>query len=146
MPSDLEYMRLALSEANKCKPTRSAFCVGAVLVKHDRIISTGYSRELDGNTHAEECAFLKLSCKEEAKGCTMYTTMEPCGPIRLSGKKPCTQWCIEAGVEQVVIGVREPGTFVKCEGIEMLRSNRIQVFCLNEMESECLKVATRGHI
>jgi pyrimidine deaminase RibD-like protein len=81
----LEYLQLALEEAKKCTPVPTAFCVGCVIVVHpeeiesndkDRtsdtkdedsdapkpdgiILSTGYSRELPGNTHAEANALHK---------------------------------------------------------------------------------------
>src|SRR4051812_5836159 len=68
---DEYFMQLAIKQANICIPISSAYNVGAILVKYDpnykgnnsyqgyRIISTGYSRELPGNTHAEECALMK---------------------------------------------------------------------------------------
>jgi pyrimidine deaminase RibD-like protein len=68
---DLDYMKLAILEANKCTPVETAFNVGAILISSSgEILSTGfnppritqgYSRELPGNTHAEQCCLLKLS-------------------------------------------------------------------------------------
>lgn len=61
-----QYLRKALSEATKCVPTPTAFCVGCVLVARypsiaDQpvVLATGYSRELPGNTHAEANALAK---------------------------------------------------------------------------------------
>jgi len=61
-----QYLRKALSEATKCVPTPTAFCVGCVLVTRypsiaDQpvVLATGYSRELPGNTHAEANALAK---------------------------------------------------------------------------------------
>ncbi|KDN50600.1 hypothetical protein RSAG8_01098, partial [Rhizoctonia solani AG-8 WAC10335] len=64
----LRYMRLALEEAAKCEPIPTAFCVGCVITvptlgsdgkMTQKILSTGYSREIAGNTHAEANALAK---------------------------------------------------------------------------------------
>lgn len=68
-------MELAIQEAQKCISTETAFNVGAVLVKDNRTLSVGYSREIEGNTHAEQCCLLKLKDTNDAKGATIYTTM-----------------------------------------------------------------------
>lgn len=85
-------MELALKEAAKCGPTTTAFSVGAVLVNGSETLSTGYSRELIGNTHAEQCAlekyFTQVGAREVPEGTVLYTTMEPCS-FRLSGNEPC---------------------------------------------------------
>ena len=100
---------------------------GAVLTHGDRILSTGYSRELPGNTHAEECCFIKLSNDSIPwKECTLYTTMEPCSK-RLSGKPACAGLVLERRVGRVVVGVAEPPHFVVCEGIDMLRAGDVAV-------------------
>jgi tRNA pseudouridine synthase 8/2,5-diamino-6-(5-phospho-D-ribitylamino)-pyrimidin-4(3H)-one deaminase len=68
-------MQIAIEEAKKCVPIQGAFNVGAVLVSSGKIITKGHSRELLGNTHAEECCLLKLLDSEAARGATLYTTM-----------------------------------------------------------------------
>ncbi len=73
----------------------------------------------------------------EAQGSELYTTMEPCS-VRLSGKKPCVESCIEAKVARVIIGVMEPNNFVQCEGVRLLREQGIQVDLLKGLEAECL--------
>ena len=69
----IQYLREALSEAAKCTPSPTAFCVGCVLVTRypssnanaeqqepqPVILARGYSRELPGNTHAEANALTK---------------------------------------------------------------------------------------
>ncbi|ETW03327.1 hypothetical protein, variant [Aphanomyces invadans] len=130
---DERFMRLAIAQAHLSPPTESAYCVGCVVVKDDRVISTGFSRELPGNTHA--CALLKLDM--QASGTELYTTMEPCS-VRLSGNKPCVESCIAANVSRIVIGVMEPSKFVQCEGVRLLREQGIQVDLLVGLEAECL--------
>ena len=148
---DLRLLQLALEEAKKCIPTPTAFCVGCAVSDPDthQVLSTGYSRELPGNTHAEEYALQKLAQSgRQYKGLDMYTTMEPCSE-RLSGNKPCTDRILEADglVGRVILSVQEPDDFVNCIGAEKLREHGIPVIYNNdrELENECLKVAKRGH-
>ncbi|KAK9255429.1 cytidine deaminase-like protein [Lipomyces tetrasporus] len=158
MSQDLIYMTLALQEAKKCVPTPTAYCVGAVILlpkgaegnttDKDIILSTGYSRELPGNTHAEQCAIEKLTDDElpPLKSAVIYTTMEPCSE-RLSGNVPCVDRIIESGILRTVkVGVIEPDTFIKNNaGKQKLEAAGIQYVHVNGLERECLEAATRGH-
>ncbi|CDU24989.1 related to CAX4-required for full levels of dolichol-linked oligosaccharides [Sporisorium scitamineum] len=106
LPRHYSMMLTALSEADKSPPTDAAFCVGCVIcvttdaTQSSDILATGFSRELPGNTHAEQCALDKLasdfkSTQSNAKqvptlDLDLYTTMEPCSE-RLSGNLPCVQ-------------------------------------------------------
>jgi len=167
-------LRLALDEARKCEPTPTAFCVGCVLAlprdSNDDllILSTGFSRELPGNTHAEANALAKaraLSPEELSalvrkwrpdgdhpsptiddvlRSADVYTTMEPCS-VRTSGLAPCASTLIEAGVGRCFIGVGEPADFVMCEGAMKLKEAGIEVIWMKGLEKECLEVARRGH-
>lgn len=136
---DIKFMKMAIAEAKKCKTVDSAFDVGAVLVAADgkTIIAKGFSRELPGNTHAEECCLLKLSNTSAASGATIYSTMEPCGE-RLSGKTCCSTLLIGAGIKRVVQGVKEPSKFIADSvGTRMLRDSGVMVDYLCELENEC---------
>lgn len=142
--TDLEYMQLSIKEAQNSIPAPAAYCVGAALVnRHGQLLSTGFSRELPGNTHAEECALAKLEGNVDLEGSTMYTTMEPCS-VRLSGNRPCASRIIEAKIKRVVVGVREPPNLVTCEGISLLEREGIQVFIVPNVQEECL--APNQHI
>ena len=159
--SDVDFMRAAADASLKCEPSAGAYSVGAALVSPDgRIFALGYSRELPGNTHAEECALIKsrISLPEPSastgmgehsseifKGFTMYSTMEPCS-IRLSGKTPCTSLLIAAGITRVVIGVSEPPNFVRCEGESLLLAAGIRVDrCLDPVALATVK-AVNSHL
>ncbi|KAK7467200.1 hypothetical protein VKT23_004258 [Stygiomarasmius scandens] len=163
-----KFLQLALIEAEKCEPTPTAFCVGCVLVARPSsgdsvVISTGYSRELPGNTHAEANAlakfqtipFSELVSRFPSLGSTsshseiltqvdVYTTMEPCS-IRTSGLAPCADALVAANVKRCFIGVGEPEDFVHCEGAQKLKHAGVEVVWLKGLEDECLKVARRGH-
>ncbi|KAJ1569865.1 DRAP deaminase, partial [Nowakowskiella sp. JEL0078] len=128
MASDQALLEVAIGQAFLSLPVPQAYCVGAVLVdEHANILSTGFSRELPGNTHAEEVCLLKLSSLQAAVNSTVYSTMEPCGE-RLSGKIPCAQLLRDAKVKRVVIGAKEPKNFIAdCVGASLLRDAGIIV-------------------
>jgi pyrimidine deaminase RibD-like protein len=167
----LAFMKVALDEAEKCIPTPTAFCVGCVIVVPIRsttgveekvILSTGYSRELVGNTHAEANALAKaqeLSSAELEKNfpegipsdggvrrlleeADVYTTLEPCS-VRTSGLPACADALVGAQVRRCYIGVAEPDDFVICEGAERLKRGGIEVIWLKGLEQQCLDAARR---
>lgn len=133
-------MAQAIAEARKSVYVSGAYCVGCVIVRDGKVISTGYSREIPGNTHAEECALLKLGNISDAERCTIYTTMEPCS-IRLSGKRSCADRIIESGIRRVFQATAEPPDLVTCTGRESLRSIGIQVEVVARFELLALSIA-----
>lgn len=159
-----KYMRLALSQAKHSPPQPTNFCVGAVLVCPPRnpadnpIVITGYTLELPGNTHAEQCCFLKYFGDQTnpfymPAGSTLYTTMEPCN-ARSAGNAPCVQRILGINAKQggraiktVFVGASEPETFVGVnEGKKKLEEGGIEVVKVEGFEEEILKVATAGHV
>ncbi|GAA5911745.1 hypothetical protein JCM8208_005586 [Rhodotorula glutinis] len=172
-PDHVRFMRLALAEARKSVHTPTAFCVGAVVVSAPHhptrpldVLATGYSRELEGNTHAEQCALDKVALSASPPrapsststissssspldslldGASIYTTMEPCS-TRLSGNTPCVQRVLASPIQRVYVGVLEPSDFVECEGVRLLREAGREVFVVVDPEDpglgdECLRVA-----
>jgi pyrimidine deaminase RibD-like protein len=137
--NDIKYMNLSIQEAKKSLPAPQAYCVGAALVScKGELLSTGFSRELPGNTHAEECALAKLDKSIDLTESTMYTTMEPCS-VRLSGNRPCSSRIIESKIKRVIVGVREPPNLVTCEGINLLEKEGIQVMIVPNVQEACLE-------
>lgn len=154
----MAYMRYALSLAKKAPPKPTNFCVGAVLVEENanRILSTGYTMELPGNTHAEQCCLTKLEGHSESHGelspkLGLYTTMEPCNK-RASGNKPCTETILMTNsrlndaIKTVYVGVQEPEKFVgENTGRLRLENVGIEYIHISGLEDEILTVATSGH-
>lgn len=120
---DIRYMKRALKLAKKgIGYTRPNPLVGAVIVKDGRIIGEGY-HQIYGGHHAEIDAF--MNAKENVSGAVMYVTLEPCSHY---GKTPpCVNAIVEKGIKKVVIGLKDPNPLVAGRGIEMLRSNGIEV-------------------
>lgn len=161
-----QYMELALEQASYSIPSESAYCVGAVLIDssqpiNQQIISTGYSREIQGNTHAEECCLIKYALKSNNQSIDyntiiadtqyiinnihsiqlpstyiMYTTMEPCS-TRLSGKVSCTELLVRVQLQAVCVACYEPSTFVEhCVGIELLKQNNVHVHIMEQYKQQ----------
>ncbi|KAK5626278.1 hypothetical protein RRF57_001993 [Xylaria bambusicola] len=153
------YMRLALSLATKSPPKPTNYRVGAVMVDTDtnKVLATGYTLELPGNTHAEQCCIEKLAQKYTVTrthlgealpdAVALYTTVEPCSQ-RLSGNTPCVDRILSVGkrIRTVYVGVQEPDTFVtKNSSRRKLEEAGIQVQLVGGFEKDILEVATAGH-
>ncbi|KAI0483832.1 cytidine deaminase-like protein [Xylaria cf. heliscus] len=153
------YMRLALSLATKSPPKPTNYRVGAVMVDAvtNEVLATGYTLELAGNTHAEQCCIEKLAQKHAVTGThlgevlpdavILYTTVEPCSQ-RLSGNTPCVDRILAIGnqIKTVYVGVQEPDTFVSGNSSRRkLEDAGIEVRLVNGLEKDILEVATAGH-
>lgn len=154
------YIMLALEQARRSPPSPTNFCVGALIVDEDTnvVLATGYTLELAGNTHAEQCCIEKLATAHGIgyedlstilpPRTVLYTTMEPCGK-RLSGNMPCVDRIINLGdaIKTVYVGVKEPDKFVgQNVGRVKLESAGIKVILVEGMEQQILNVAQSGHI
>lgn len=160
------YMEYALERARQSPPAPTKFCVGAVLVDADKnkILSTGYSIELPGDTlgdpgstHAEQCCFIKVAQKhnlpEERIGevlpenTVLYTTMEPCNK-RLSGNRTCVDRILRlnGAIKVVYVGIKEPEKFIgENVGRKKLEDAGVVVTIVEGMEDRILEVSTAGH-
>ncbi len=97
-------MRLALALAERgagqVSPNPK---VGAVIVLGDQVVGEGWHTRF-GEAHAEVHALAQAG--EQARGATMYVTLEPCNH---HGKTPpCTEAILAAGVRRVVYAVPDP--------------------------------------
>lgn len=123
--SDEAYMRQAIVEAfanhGLTAPNPS---VGCVIVK-DGVIIAACATAPGGRPHAEEQALASLA-EGEARGATVYVTLEPCG-ARSSGTASCADRLIAAGVARVVYACDDPSPFASGQGSERLRAARIMV-------------------
>ncbi|KAM0276379.1 hypothetical protein ACHAQH_006827 [Verticillium albo-atrum] len=155
------YLQYALSLAAKSPPKATNYSVGAVLVNPETntIVSSGYTLELEGNTHAEQCCFInfasshgvteeELASAVRSPPLVLYTTMEPCSE-RLSGNLPCVQRILRLKhlITTVYVGVQEPEKFVSDNtGRGALQAAGIKFVHIEGLEEDILAVATAGHM
>ncbi len=116
-------MALAIEEGYKGKgKTAPNPAVGAVVVKDDAVIGTGYHAKA-GQAHAEVIALEQAGAN--AAGAELYVTLEPCN--HEGRTPPCTEAIIKAGILKVVIGALDPNPNVTGGGIAKLRGAGIAV-------------------
>jgi diaminohydroxyphosphoribosylaminopyrimidine deaminase/5-amino-6-(5-phosphoribosylamino)uracil reductase len=109
---------LAWVAAGKTQPNP---LVGAVVVKDGKVLGTGYHRRY-GEDHAETIAL--ESAGEEARGSTLYVTLEPCA--HQGNTPPCVDQIIASGVARVVVPTLDPDQRVNGKGMRTLRENGIR--------------------
>jgi diaminohydroxyphosphoribosylaminopyrimidine deaminase/5-amino-6-(5-phosphoribosylamino)uracil reductase len=119
--NDIKYMKIALQLSKKGMGfTEPNPMVGAVVVKNDRILSTGYHARF-GAVHAEQVALEHVT----ETGTTLYVTLEPC--VHYGKTPPCTDLILGKKVKRVVIAVHDPNPLVNGKGIRKLREHGVEV-------------------
>ena len=121
--SDNAYMTQALRLAEKGLYTAMPNpIVGCVIVNDGEVVGEGW-HEVAGEDHAEIHALREAG--DRARGATVYVTLEPCAH---HGKTPpCAEALVEAGVREVVVGLRDPNPEVDGRGIDILEQAGIDV-------------------
>jgi diaminohydroxyphosphoribosylaminopyrimidine deaminase / 5-amino-6-(5-phosphoribosylamino)uracil reductase len=120
---DEYFMKMALDLAKKGEGFTSPNpMVGAVIVKEGEVVGKGYHRAA-GKAHAEVDAIDDAGAL--ARGATLYVTLEPCN--HTGRTPPCTEKILSAGIQRVVVAMRDPNPDVKGGGIDCLRQRGITV-------------------
>lgn len=133
-----KYMRLAIEEAKKGEGfVNPNPLVGAIIVKDDKILGTGYHKKY-GENHAEINAILDAKKKNNnIENSAIYINLEPCSHY---GKTPpCADAIIKNKFKRVVIGCLDSNIKVAGNGIKKLRDAKIEVV-ENILEEECKKL------
>ena len=121
------FMQRAIELARRAgSATKSNPQVGAVLVYEDKIIGEGYHKAY-GEAHAEVNAVQSVSNQNRhlIKDSTIYVSLEPCC---FFGKTPaCTDLILKEQIKKVVISYVDKTPEVSGHGIEILRSNGVEV-------------------
>lgn len=121
-------MELALREARKgIGRTAPNPPVGAVVVKNDVLLGTGWHRAA-GLPHAEREALADVFANhgpDGARGATVYVTLEPCSTHGRT--PPCTQGLIDAGVKRVVYACVDRNPSHAGRADEILTNHGIEV-------------------
>jgi diaminohydroxyphosphoribosylaminopyrimidine deaminase/5-amino-6-(5-phosphoribosylamino)uracil reductase len=118
---DAKMMGRALTEARLGRPAPNPN-VGAVVALGEQTLSVGH-HERAGAEHAEIVAL--RAAGEDAKGATLYTTLEPCN--HQGRTPPCADVIVRSGVARVVVGCRDPNPNVQGGGIERIQQEGIEV-------------------
>ncbi|HTT11136.1 MAG TPA: bifunctional diaminohydroxyphosphoribosylaminopyrimidine deaminase/5-amino-6-(5-phosphoribosylamino)uracil reductase RibD [Burkholderiaceae bacterium] len=101
--------------------------VGCVVVRDGHILGEGWTQP-PGSNHAEIEALLDGRRNgHDLHGATAYVTLEPCS--HFGRTPPCATALIEARLARVIAAVEDPNPQVAGRGLEMLRSNGIDVRC-----------------
>jgi diaminohydroxyphosphoribosylaminopyrimidine deaminase/5-amino-6-(5-phosphoribosylamino)uracil reductase len=141
-PIHHKYMQKAIELAKKSQPDDGGPYVGAVIVKDGKILAEAYkvrepwhnriiSRRYLHLCHAEEKAIDIAGT--EAKGATLYVTLEPCTQRNIQGRKrvsdtPCVDLIQQAGISKVVIGMLDKyNPDIICRGALTLIDSGIKV-------------------
>jgi tRNA(adenine34) deaminase len=104
---DRRFMALAQAAAEEARAAGEV-PVGAVLVRGDEVIATGFNRPIGGHdpsAHAEMAALRAAAQAVEnyrLPGCELYVTLEPC--------LMCAGAIMHARIARVVFGARDPKT------------------------------------
>ena len=131
------YMRRCLELASKGKGSVNPNpLVGCVIVQNSKIISEGF-HERFGGAHAEVNAITKVNDKKTLKDSTLYVNLEPC--CHHGKTPPCTDLIISSGIQNVVIGSKDPNSKINGKGIKKLQANKIKVTC-DILEKECIEL------
>ncbi|SET03012.1 diaminohydroxyphosphoribosylaminopyrimidine deaminase / 5-amino-6-(5-phosphoribosylamino)uracil reductase [Oceanobacillus limi] len=117
------YMDLAIQNAQAMKgQTEPNPLVGSVIVNDNRIVGIGTHLKA-GEPHAEIHALRMAG--EQAKGATIYVTLEPCSHHGRTG--PCAEAIVKSGIKKVVIATLDPNPVVAGNGIKILQNAGIEV-------------------
>jgi len=120
---DERWMLRALALARRGEGrTRPNPPVGAVVVRHGRVLGEGWHRQA-GLPHAEVESI--RACRGPLTGATLYVTLEPC--CTHGRTPPCTDLLIRSGLARVVVGCADPNPRHATRGFRILREAGIAV-------------------
>ena len=111
--------------------------VGCVIVKEDKAVGRGWTQP-GGRPHAEAVALAEAG--DEARGATVYVTLEPCAHESHRGPT-CAELLVQAEVAKVVVGVADPDLRTNGRGMERLRAAGIKVELGCEAEAAARTIA-----
>ena len=135
MDIDEIFMKKALRLAKKGLGNTSPNpLVGALVVKDDRIVGSGYHKRA-GASHAEIEALSEAA--EKARGGTLYVNLEPCN--HYGRTPPCTNTIVKSGIKKVVMGMLDPNPHVIGGGCSFLSANGLDTK-YGVLEEECARL------
>ncbi|WP_028771650.1 tRNA adenosine(34) deaminase TadA [Shewanella waksmanii] len=115
---DQYFMALAMEQANEAE-ARGEVPVGAVLVKDNEVIATGYNLSI---SHHDPCAHAEIDCIKAAGkvlsnyrllDTTLYVTLEPCAM--------CAGAMVHARIKRLVFGATDQKTGAAGTVLDLVR-------------------------
>jgi diaminohydroxyphosphoribosylaminopyrimidine deaminase/5-amino-6-(5-phosphoribosylamino)uracil reductase len=134
--NDRYFLEKTLELAKKAKGMTSPNpLVGAVIVKNDKIIGSGYHKKA-GMPHAEIEAL--RNAKSSVKGATLYINLEPC--FHYGRTPPCVDAIIKSGIKKVIVATKDPNPLVTGKSLRKLRINNIKVKTVDSCSKQSKKI------
>lgn len=131
MKTHNDYMQQALDLAWRgLSSTKPNPRVGCVIVNFNEVVGEGFHEKV-GLAHAEVNALQQAG--EQARGATMYVTLEPC--CHFGKTPPCINAIIEAGIKHVVVAMVDPNPLIAGNGLKKLNEAGITIE-MGVLESE----------
>jgi diaminohydroxyphosphoribosylaminopyrimidine deaminase / 5-amino-6-(5-phosphoribosylamino)uracil reductase len=120
---DLDAMRVALALARRgLGAVWPNPAVGCVIVKNGRVVGRGWTQP-GGRPHGETEALRRAG--QAARGADAYVSLEPC--CHWGRTPPCVDALATAGVQRVVVALKDPDPRVAGEGLRQLRAAGLDV-------------------
>jgi diaminohydroxyphosphoribosylaminopyrimidine deaminase/5-amino-6-(5-phosphoribosylamino)uracil reductase len=116
----LEAARLGEAARGRTAPNPN---VGCLIVLGSEVVGKGATAP-GGRPHAEAVALEQAG--KQARGATLYTTLEPCAHASTRGPT-CSALIPAGGIARVVIGIKDPDPRTAGDGIRMLKKAGIEV-------------------
>ena len=118
MSADSRWLAAAAALSARARPlSRPNPGVGAILVRDGKVVARGWTRE-GGRPHAEAIALAEAG--EDARGATLYVTLEPCAHKSERGPA-CADLVSASGLARVVIGCMDPDPRTSGAGMARIR-------------------------
>lgn len=118
-------MAIDLAKQSRAEDDRHHPKVGAIIIKDGKFLGSAFRGELGSGDHAEYTLFEKKLKDVELKDSILFTTLEPC--TSRNRRKPCSDWIVEKGVNQVFIGMLDPNPRIYHQGVSKLKKQGINV-------------------
>lgn len=120
--------RLALRGRPFARPNPS---VGALIVEDGRVVGRGWT-QAGGRPHAEAVALEQADA--EAKGATLYVTLEPCAHLSPRGPS-CASLIVESGIGRAVVGCGDPDPRTAGRGLAKMQAAGIETALVDHAAS-----------
>ena len=127
--ADARWLGAAAALAERARPlSRPNPGVGAIIVRDSVVVGRGWTQP-GGRPHAEAMALAQAG--EQARGATLYVTLEPCAHRSPRGPA-CADLVAGAGLARVVVGIQDPDERTAGQGLDRLRDTGIEVVCADD--------------